>query len=99
VSDIFTEEDLFRLATAGSDVELFMSTPIGPHIMTIAEMEIQQGRDELEAAAPEDTPAIRAAQDKIRRVRLAVGWIQEIINQGQEAHLQLAPPDAEEDNG
>ncbi len=79
------EDPLVRWATFGRQVEDFLSGPIGSHLVHKAQDEITDAVEKLKQADPEDAKTIRMLQNKAHVAESIMGWLGDVIHEGQGA--------------
>jgi hypothetical protein len=79
------EDPLVRWATFGRQVEDFLDGPIGQHLLSKARQQAQDAVDKLKIADPEDAKAIRALQNQAQVADSILGWLGDVIHEGQGA--------------
>ncbi len=79
------DDPVVRWATFGREVEDFLSGPIGAHLVRKAQVEIDEAVEKLKQVDPEDTKTIRMLQNKAHVAESIVGWLGDVIHEGQGA--------------
>lgn len=79
------EDPLVRWATFGRQVEDFLDSPIGQHLLAKARNDSQDAADKLKLADPEDAKAVRALQNQARIADSILTWLGDAIHAGQSA--------------
>ena len=79
------EDELAAEAILGDEARRFLDGDLGKYMRGVAEQEIQEAILELEDADPEDKKKIREIQNKIWRARNFTGWLNELVQRGEEA--------------
>ena len=87
--DFLTPEVLIAEAQIGQEAEDWLNSQIGQYIVGCANQDIRDAMDQLKRADPDDSKMIRDLQLKISSRELAVRWIMEIIDRGNDAFQQL----------
>ncbi len=88
MSEETLDNDLsFVEARLGIQAESFLHSDIGKYLTGRAELEIEEGRDELEAATGDKE--ITVAKDKIRGARRFIVWLGNAIQNGRIAEDQI----------
>jgi hypothetical protein len=76
------EDPVVRWATFGKLVEDFLSGPIGAHLVSKAQGEIDEAVEKLKHVDPEDAKSIRALQNRAHVAESIVGWLGDVIHEG-----------------
>ncbi len=79
------DDPVVRWATFGRLVEDFLSGPIGSHLVHKAQDEIAEAVEKLKHVDPDDAKAIRALQNKAYVAESIMGWLGDVIHEGQGA--------------
>lgn len=79
------EDPRVRWATFGRQVEDFLNSPIGAHLVTKAQAQSLDGIEKLKNADPEDAKVIRALQNQVHVADSIMGWLGDAIHEGQGA--------------
>lgn len=80
------EDPLLESAVFGAEVERFLDEDrIGRMIVARAKEEMEAAQHELVSIDPEDTKAIRAAQFKYQVADRVIGWLRDVIVEGEVA--------------
>lgn len=66
-------------------MEDFISGPIGSHLVRKAREQSQAALDQLKTVDPEDAKTIRALQNTVMVADSIVGWLGDVIHEGQAA--------------
>jgi hypothetical protein len=86
---------LLKTAALGMDVDRFLSTPVGQHLLKRAQEEVHEGVSGLCNADAEDSKEIRKFQNQVWRGESIQQWLAEAIQEGIQAErIYQAPPDA-----
>lgn len=73
----------------GMEVEQFLGSRIGKHLIARAEHEASEAIEQLKDTAPEDANKIRALQTTIKRAESIQYWMAECIQIGLHAQAEL----------
>lgn len=73
----------------GFQVEAFLRSEIGQHLIHRAEEQIAEAVDRLKAVDPEDAKAVRAIQNEIHVAERIQYWLADAINAGENAQQQF----------
>lgn len=79
------DDPVVRWATFGRQVEEFLAGPIGSHLVRKAQAEIDDAVEKLKQVDPEDVRTIRTLQNKAHVAESIVGWLGDVIHEGQGA--------------
>jgi hypothetical protein len=79
------EDPRVRWATFGRQVEDFLDGPIGSHLLAKARAQSQEAVEKLKVADPEDVKTIRALQNQALVADSIMGWLGDVIHEGQGA--------------
>jgi len=86
------ERMLFAEAQLGEDVITWLNTPVGQYVRGCALQEIEKLRDELEECNPNSIfgrRKIRRLQVDAKAARLVLQWLNEAIQNGENAYQNL----------
>jgi len=81
--------DLTTAIDFGFEVEAFLQSRLGKHLIQRAETEIDDNVEALKKADPEDAKAIRTLQNAIYRAEAIQYWMAEAIQAGEMAQQQF----------
>lgn len=73
----------------GKEVEAFIRSPVGAHLVQKAEREIHDAIEKLKDVDPTDEAQIRTLQSAIKRAESIQGWLGEAIAEGEAAIQSL----------
>lgn len=79
------EDPLVRWATFGRQVEDFLNGHIGQYLVDKARRQSQEALDKLKVTDPEDAKTIRALQNQVQVADSILGWLGDVIHEGQTA--------------
>lgn len=79
------DDPVVRWATFGKLVEEFLDGPIGSHLVCKAQGEIDEAVEKLKHVDPEDAKTIRSLQNKTHVAESILGWLGDVIQEGQGA--------------
>jgi hypothetical protein len=89
-----SDRDLLRTAALGMDVDRFLSTSVGQHLLKRAQEEVHDGMTGLCNADPEDAKQVRHYQNQVWRGETIQHWLAEAIQEGLQAErIYRTPPD------
>jgi hypothetical protein len=87
--DFLTTETLLAEAQIGQEAEDWINSQIGQYVVGCANQEINDCMEQLKWVDPDDSKLIRDLQLRIASRELAVRWIMEIIDRGNDAFQML----------
>lgn len=80
---------LFGQAQLTFVMEDWLRSPVGSYLVARAEKQRAEALEKLATTSPENAPAIRELQTRIRISDSWQQWIADAITEGQQAHKQL----------
>lgn len=83
------EEELIAAAVAGRDAHDWLHTSVGRYVIGAAVQDQQDIERRLASVSPWNRRRILRLQQKHQAVELAVGWLTEMVKNGQHAEQQL----------
>lgn len=89
-------ETLFAEVALGIRTKEFLNTDTGRLITGRAEIELLEARAALEQVDPEDAKAVREIQTKAAVARKMITWLNEVIENGNQAEAILTEQDVNE---
>lgn len=81
--------EVMRQIDLGLDVEAFVQSNLGKHLLSRAQDSALEAMDELKKIAPTETDRIRELQNIIYRAESFEGWLLETLEQGRNSEEQL----------
>lgn len=72
----------------GLDVQQFMGTSMGRYLTARAQTEIDNAKDELIDADPDDPKAVRAIQNKAKVASMFLEWMGQAVTTGEIAQAE-----------
>lgn len=88
-------EDL-KLVRLGIDAESFLSSPLGIHLATKAQDEIDDATQALIKAKPSDIESNTALRNRIYVASQVMTWIVQAAAEGRAAHDRIREQDAQD---
>jgi hypothetical protein len=79
------EDELAAEAILGDEAKRFLNGDLGKYMRGVAEQDIQEAILELEDVDSRDDKKVRDIQNKIWRARNFVGYLEELVQRGEEA--------------
>lgn len=83
--------ELYAAVGLGLDMAAFVKSDVGRYLLTKAEEERTDALADLVDTSPADPEQIRALQSIIKRADSLLYWIQDAIQSGKNAEMQLDP--------
>lgn len=94
--DLFRDDPLFARAMLGQEAERFMNSPVGRHVISRAETEIEHAYQALSVADAENPKLIRDLQNRIAVARAVPQWLALAVQDGVMAEQQIQNEEVEE---
>jgi hypothetical protein len=94
MSGVFESSDigeLYATVEFGLDMDQFIKSPIGQYLLRKAGEERIDALADLVEVSPADSERIRALQSIIKRADSLLFWINDAIQAGKNAEMQLDP--------
>jgi hypothetical protein len=88
-------EDL-KLVRLGIDAESFLNSPLGIHLATKAQDEIEEATQALIRAKPSDIESNTALRNRIYVANQAMTWIVQAAAEGRAAHDRIREQEAQD---
>jgi hypothetical protein len=88
-------EDL-KLVRLGIDAESFLNSPLGIHLATKAQGEIEEATQALIKAKPSDIESNTALRNRIYVANQAMTWIVQAAAEGRAAHDRIREQEAQD---
>jgi len=82
MTDNTERREIVNAIDFGIEVEAFIRSRVGQHLIKRAEGDIADALEALKEVAPEDAPAIRVLQGQIKRAESIQYWMAEAIQEG-----------------
>lgn len=79
------QETILQVAALGMDVEAFLNSAVGRYLQGRAAAEIQEGLQALKTVDPANPNQIREFQNRVYRGEKFLDWLEEAIQEGQNA--------------
>jgi len=89
MNEFLTPDTLIAEAQVGQEAEDWLNSELGRYAVGCANQDIQEAMDQLKRVDPDDSKMIRDLQLKITSRELAIRWIMEMIDRGNDAFQQL----------
>ena len=88
-------EDL-KAVRLGIEAEIFMASPLGKHLATRAQEEIDDATNHLIKANPSDIEANTRLRNRIYVAAESIKWIQQTALEGRTAHERIKEQEAQD---
>lgn len=83
------QDDLVKEVTFGIEVEAFLQSRIGRHLIGLAEGERDAALEEFKTADTSDAKAMAALQNRVWRAESFQTWLAEIVQAGWNAETLM----------